>query len=87
MQRVLIRIEGRLDEGWAEWFEGFDLTYTKSGDTLLRGRVGDQAALYGLIAKLRDLGVKLKSVRFAPPARGKTGSPPQGGTESGSEKA
>jgi hypothetical protein len=66
LQRVVIRIEGRLDEKWAEWFEGFEINYTKSGDTTLRGHVRDQAALYGLIAKLRDLGVKLKSVRFSP---------------------
>jgi hypothetical protein len=64
MQRAEIRIEGRLDEKWAEWFEGFDFTYTETGDTLLFGSVPDQSALYGLIAKLRDLGVKLKVVNF-----------------------
>ena len=56
MQRVEILIEGRLDEKWAEWFGGFDLTYTETGDTRLTGTLADQAALYGLIAKLRDLG-------------------------------
>jgi|PlaIllAssembly_1097288.scaffolds.fasta_scaffold171575_3 hypothetical protein len=64
MQRAEIRIEGHLDAKWAEWLEGFDFTYTETGDTLLIGNVLDQSALYGLIAKLRDLGVKLKAVNF-----------------------
>ena len=66
MQRAEIRIEGHLDEKWAEWFDGFDFTYTETGDTLLTGCVQDQAALYGLVAKLRDLGVKLASIKFDP---------------------
>jgi hypothetical protein len=65
MQRAEIRIEGHLDEKWAEWFDGFDFTYTETGETILTGSVVDQAGLYGLIAKLRDLGVKLKAVNFA----------------------
>ena len=64
MQRTVIRIEGHLDAKWAECFEGFDFSYTETGDTLLTGCVPDQAGLYGLIAKLRDLGVTLKSVNF-----------------------
>lgn len=64
MQQAEIRIEGRLDEKWAEWLEGFELTYTDNGDTILTGCFLDQAALYGLIAKLRDLGVKLKAVNY-----------------------
>lgn len=55
MKRVEILIEGRLDEKWTEWFEGLTLAYTESGDTRLTGMLADQAALYGLIAKLRDL--------------------------------
>ena len=66
MQQAEIRIEGHLDEKWAEWFEGFDFTYTEMNDTLLTGCVSDQSALYGLIAKLRDLGVKLITVNFDP---------------------
>jgi hypothetical protein len=62
MQRAEIRIEGHLDTNWAEWFNGLEFIYTDSGDTILTGFVPDQAALYGLIAKLRDLGVKLISV-------------------------
>ena len=63
MQRVEIRIESHLDRAWAEWLDGFTLTHTKEGETILTGEVKDQAALYGLIAKLRDLGVKLVSVK------------------------
>ncbi len=62
MQRVEIRVEGHLDKTWAEWLDGFTLTHTEQGETILSGKAKDQAALYGLIAKLRDLGVKLVSV-------------------------
>jgi hypothetical protein len=71
MQQAEICIEGRLEEKWVEWFEGFDLTYTDTGDTLLTGSVRDQASLYGLIAKMRDLGVKLMAVNFTPIKIGK----------------
>jgi hypothetical protein len=64
MQRAEIRIEEHLDEKWAEWFDGFDFSYPETGETILTGCVPDQAALYGLIAKLRDLGIKLVSVKF-----------------------
>ncbi len=73
MQRAEIRIEGRLDAKWAEWFEGFDFVYTETGNTILTGLVLDQAALFGLIAKLRDLGVKLISVTFDPLEERKAG--------------
>ncbi len=63
MQRVEIHIEGHLDQTWADWLDGFTLTHTEEGETILTGKVKDQAALYGLIAKLRDLGVKLLSVK------------------------
>lgn len=62
MQRVEIRVEGHLDKTWTEWLDGFTLTHTEQGETILSGKAKDQAALYGLIAKLRDLGVKLVSV-------------------------
>ena len=62
MQYVEIRVEGHLDQTWAEWLDGFALAHTEQGETILTGKVQDQAALYGLIAKLRDLGVKLISV-------------------------
>ena len=62
MQRVEIRIDGHLDEGWVEWLDGFTLVHSGQGETILSGKVEDQAALYGLIGKLRDLGVKLIAV-------------------------
>jgi hypothetical protein len=62
MKRVEIRIEGRLDEHWAEWLDGLAVVYNEQGETVLRGQVEDQAALYGLIAKLRDLGAALVAV-------------------------
>lgn len=64
MQRVEIHIAGRLDTAWIDWLDGFSLYYTGQDETVLTGQVADQAALYGLIAKLRDLGVKLLSVHF-----------------------
>lgn len=64
MQRVEIYIEGCLDTLWTDWLDGFTLTYTGQNETVLTGQVTDQAALYGLIAKLRDLGVKLLSVNY-----------------------
>jgi len=60
---VEIRIEGRIDEHWSDWFEGLMITRTDEGETLLTGEVSDQAALYGLLAKIRDLGLSLVSVK------------------------
>ena len=62
MQQVEIRVEGQIDESWAEWFEGFTLTYTEQNQIILLGEIPDQAALYGTITKLRDLGLKLIAV-------------------------
>ena len=69
MQQVDIRVEGHLDRQWSEWLEGFTITHTEQDETLLTGNVVDQAALYGLIAKLRDLGVKLLSVSLEAPSQ------------------
>ena len=63
MPVVEIRIEGRIDEHWSDWFEGLMITRTAEGETLLTGEVSDQAALYGLLAKIRDLGLSLVSVK------------------------
>ena len=57
-----IRVGGRLDERWTAWFAQMTLTVADNGDTLLTGLVADQAALYGLLRKVRDLGVPLISV-------------------------
>jgi len=57
-----ISIKGHLGDQWADWFEGLTITLDENGDTLLTGPVVDQAALYGLLRKVRDLGVQLISV-------------------------
>ena len=57
-----IRVKGHLDDKWADWFEGLTITREDNGDTLLTGRVIDQAALHGLLKKVRDLGLPLVSV-------------------------
>jgi hypothetical protein len=59
-----IRIRGHLDDRRAAWFEGLTLKREDSGDTLLTGLVIDQAALYGLLRKVRDLGMPLISVNL-----------------------
>ncbi len=62
-----IRIKGHLDPQWAEWFEGLTITLEENGDTLLTGPVVDQAALHGLLKKVRDLGIPLLSVNRVEP--------------------
>jgi hypothetical protein len=57
-----IRIKGHLGREWTDWFEGLTITLEEDGDTLLTGPVVDQAALYGLLKKVRDLGMPLVSV-------------------------
>ncbi len=63
MVTVEIRIEGQLDKDWAEWLENMTVSHAGGQETVLTGKVIDQAALYGLIAKLRDLGLTLLSVK------------------------
>jgi hypothetical protein len=57
-----IRIEGHLGQQWIDWFDGLTITLGEDGDTLLTGPVTDQAALYSLLKKVRDLGMPLLSV-------------------------
>ena len=57
-----IRLKGHLDDRWAEWFGGLTITLEDNGDTLLTGPLVDQAALHGLLKKVRDLGMPLVSV-------------------------
>jgi hypothetical protein len=57
-----IRFQGHLDDRWASWFDGLDLEPDPDGTSVLHGRVVDQAALHGVLARLRDLGLPLLSV-------------------------
>jgi hypothetical protein len=72
-----IRIRGQLDSGWADWFGELTVTLQEDGDTLLTGPVADQAALHGLLKKVRDLGMSLVSVCpvTTGPARAEEGRP------------
>ena len=62
-----VRIKGRLDERWAEWFDGFSIVPRAEDETLLTGSVADQIGLHGLLNKIRDLGLPLVSVNPAEP--------------------
>ena len=62
-----IRLEGHLDDQWTDWFSGLSVCLQKNGDTLLTGPVADQAALFGLLKKIRDLGMPLVSVNRVEP--------------------
>lgn len=64
-----IRVAGHLGPQWTGWFEGLTITLEANGDTLMTGPVVDQAALYGLLRKLRDVGLPLVSVTRASPAQ------------------
>lgn len=57
-----IRIKGQLDSQWADWFDGLTITLDDNGDTLLTGPIVDQAALHGLLKRVRDSGMTLISV-------------------------
>ncbi len=57
-----IRLQGHLGRRWADWFGGMAITLEENGDTLLTGPVADQAALHGLLKKVRDLGMPLVSI-------------------------
>jgi hypothetical protein len=62
-----IRLQGRLDARWAAWFDGMSLSHERNGVTLIHGPVIDQAALHGLLQKVRDVGLPLISVVYREP--------------------
>ncbi|MCL4560874.1 MAG: hypothetical protein M1281_09700 [Chloroflexi bacterium] len=61
-----LRVEGHLDPDWSEWFEGLVISQEGDGITVIAGRVRDQAVLFGLLTKVRDLGLTLVSVNRLP---------------------
>ena len=65
--RYEIRVKGHLDSRWGLWFDGMGLTHESDGTTLIHGPVVDQAALYGLLQKIRDMGLPLVSVTQVEP--------------------
>jgi len=64
-----IRIQGHLSAEWTDWFDGLSITLQDNGETLLTGPVVDQAALYGLLRKVRDLGLPLLAVNRVYPGQ------------------
>jgi hypothetical protein len=57
-----IRVKGHLDGRWSEWFDGLEITNLENGEAMLYGNIVDQAALHGVLAKMRDLNLPLISV-------------------------
>ena len=66
-ERYEIRLRGHLDSRWAAWFDGLTLTIENDGTTVVSGLVADQAALHGLLQKVRDVGLPLVSVAQVDP--------------------
>jgi hypothetical protein len=62
MLQVEVRIKGHINEKWSDWFGGLTIGHSNPDETVLRGIVADQAALYGIISRLRDLGLQLSLV-------------------------
>ena len=65
--RYEIRLRGHLETRWAAWFDGMTLSHERDGSTVLSGPVVDQAALHGLLQKVRDIGLPLVSVIYVEP--------------------
>ena len=64
-----IRVKGHLDEHWSDWFDGLEITNLENGETMLYGEIVDQAALHGVLAKVRDLNLALVAVSSVGPER------------------
>ena len=69
-----IRVEGRLSDRWSPWFDGLTIQIEPNGDTKLTGLLSDQAALYGVLAKIHNLNLVLISVARLPSSENKTES-------------
>jgi hypothetical protein len=67
--RYEVRVQGVLDDRWSAWFEGLQVSSDERGQTTITGPVADQAALHGLLARVRDLGLPLLAVRRLDPDR------------------
>lgn len=67
-EQIEIKIKGHLDQQWSNWFAGLKLTHLPGNETLLSGSLPDQAALHGLLVRIRDLNLKLISVSCRAPS-------------------
>ena len=65
-----IRLKGHLEPRWESWFDGLTITLEETGDTLLSGPLVDQAALHGILKRVRDLGLTLLSINAVVPGSG-----------------
>ena len=74
--RYEIRVQGRLDERWVAWFDGLSVRRSDDGTTVISGGIADQAALHGLLQRVRDLGLPLLSVERLEPDRSDGPEPP-----------
>jgi hypothetical protein len=63
-----IRVKGHFDRAWSEWFDGLEITNQENGEALLSGDIADQAALHGLLIRVRDLGLPLVAVSSVGPS-------------------
>ncbi len=82
-QRYRIRVRGHLGPAWSDWFDGFRVSAEPDGDTTLEGPVADQAALHGLLARVRDLGLTLLAVEAGNAAQPGDDEPVPGHTPEG----
>ena len=73
MLHVNIRVKGQINQQWSEWFGGLTISHSDPDETVFTGLVPDQAALYGVISRLRDLGLELTSVNSQKVVTEKTG--------------
>ncbi len=76
MQRVEIRVKGRIDKNWSDWFDNLAITHAEQDETILSGGIPDQSALHGLLTKLRDLGLPIVSVNLVEAAGEGKAMPP-----------
>ena len=65
MHTYEIRVQGQLDQHWSEWFNGLVISYDADGNTVLRGPLADEAALHGVLSKVRDLALPLLALSRA----------------------
>ena len=69
MSYYKIRVKGHLDRRWSDWFDGLEITNLQNGEAMLSGDIVDQAALHGVLAKVRDLNMALVAVSSVGPER------------------